>query len=72
MTASSVRTLPPADAKQSRKRQRETILQELRRLPKKQVAKATLNDIKGDDVPGLAAEVAYHFIFAIPPTNLAT
>lgn len=48
-------------------RKKENIIQELRRLPKKQVAKDTLNDIKGDDVPGLAAELAYHFIFAIPP-----
>lgn len=49
------------------KQNKGNIIQELRRLPKKQIAKETLNDLKGDDVPGLAAEIAYYAIFAIPP-----
>src|SRR3954447_24408606 len=40
---------------------------EAKKVNYKVVAKQTLNDIKGDDVPGLAAEIAYHAIFAIPP-----
>jgi membrane protein len=37
------------------------------RINYKALAKETLQDIKRDDVPGLAAEIAYHAIFAIPP-----
>jgi membrane protein len=57
----------PRDDEHPLKRKRENIIQELRRLPKRKLAKETLSDLKGDDVPGLAAEIAYHFIFAIPP-----
>lgn len=37
------------------------------RPPVKELAKETLNEFKDDDVPGLAAEIAYHAVFAIPP-----
>lgn len=37
------------------------------RPPVKEIAKETFNEFKDDDVPGLAAEIAYHAVFAIPP-----
>jgi membrane protein len=67
MSATSIDATSAQDDAHPLKRKRENVIQELRRLPKRKVAKETLNDIKGDDVPGLAAEIAYHFIFAIPP-----
>jgi membrane protein len=38
----------------------------------KEIAKETMNDFKKDDVPGIAAEIAYHAMFAIPPILIFT
>jgi membrane protein len=37
------------------------------RPPVKDIAKETFREFTDDDVPGMAAEIAYHAVFAIPP-----
>jgi membrane protein len=37
------------------------------RPPVKEIAKETVREFSDDDVPGMAAEIAYHAVFAIPP-----
>ncbi|CAA9538860.1 MAG: Ribonuclease BN [uncultured Thermomicrobiales bacterium] len=37
-----------------------------------EAAKATLKDVKEDDIPGLAAQVAYHFLFSLVPLLILT
>lgn len=39
----------------------------IKSLPYKELGKRFFHEFKDDDVLGLAAEVAYHFMFAIPP-----
>ena len=41
-------------------------------VPYKQLGKQFVQEFKDDDVMGLASEVAYHLIFAIPPLLLLT
>jgi membrane protein len=37
------------------------------RPPVKDIAKETMREFSDDDVPGMAAEIAYHAVFAMPP-----
>ncbi|MBX6342589.1 MAG: YihY/virulence factor BrkB family protein [Thermomicrobiaceae bacterium] len=42
-------------------------IEQAKRLPYKELAKQTLKEAKSDDIQGIASEIAYHAIFAIPP-----
>lgn len=43
-----------------------------RKISKKDTAKAVLKEFSGDDVTGMAAEIAYHLVFALPPLIIFT
>jgi membrane protein len=41
--------------------------QSLHKVPFKALGKRFMAEFKSDDLPGMAAEIAYHLVFAIPP-----